>query len=285
VLPMLSSVPHENTYPKARQAAEKAMSLDDSLAEAHLAAAEVKLYSDWDFSGAEREFLRSLTLDSNYAQAHQWYAEFLSLMGRHSEAVAEIRAAQKLDPSSMIIYHQAGQVFQAARQYDEALKQFQKALQIQPGFGPTYGAVALTYRRQGRYPECVKAQMQANAYWDPSGTEVRDLKSVAHAYSDSGVRGFFLATLEFDKKHPPSRAAYRFAGDYAELEENDQALQWLQKSWEAREVEFLGVRNDPEFDRLRSDPRFQKLLQNAGLPRTTDINGTTAKQTNLQPPS
>src|SRR5258708_33577743 len=120
VSPMLSTVPRENAYLKARQAAAKAMQLDDSLAEAHLAAADVSLYSDWNFPIAARECKRTLDLDPDYAQAHQWYAEFLSLMGRHSEAIAEIQTAERLDPLSMIIYHQAGQVFQDARQYDRA---------------------------------------------------------------------------------------------------------------------------------------------------------------------
>jgi tetratricopeptide (TPR) repeat protein len=113
--------------------------------------AEVRLYLDWDFPDAEKEFKRALDLDPNDAQAHQWYAEFLSLMGRHSEARAEIETAQRLAPLSMIIYHQAGQIFQAARQYDKTLEQYGRALQIQPGFGPTYSAMAIAYRRQGNY--------------------------------------------------------------------------------------------------------------------------------------
>lgn len=121
---MLSTVPKESTYVKARQAAGRALKLDDSLAEAHLALAEINLYSDWDFPAAEKEFKRALELDSSNAQAHQWYAEFLSLVGRHAEAIAEIQTAEQLDPLAMIIYHQAGQVFQAARQYDKALEQY-----------------------------------------------------------------------------------------------------------------------------------------------------------------
>jgi DNA-binding winged helix-turn-helix (wHTH) protein/Tfp pilus assembly protein PilF len=265
VSPMLSTVPKESAYVKARQAATKAVQLDDSLAEAHLAMAEISLYSDWDFSAAEKEFKRALELDSSNAQAHQWYAEFLSLMGRHAEAIAEIQTAEQLDPLAMIIYHQAGQVFQAARQYDKALEQYRRALQIQPGFGPTYSAIALAYRRQGNYPAYLEAERQACLYWDAGGTSVGDVENVAKAYSDSGERGFLLAMVKFEKKHP--RATYYTAWSYAQLGDKEQAFRWLQKSFRAREIEILGVRNDPEFDSLRGDPRFQRLVQAIGLAR------------------
>lgn len=265
VYPMLSAVSKESAHVKARQAATKALQLDDSLAEAHLAMAEISLYSDWDFPAAEKEFKRALELDSSNAQAHQWYAEFLSLMGRHAEAIAEIQTAEKLDPLAMIIYHQAGQVFQAARQYDQALEQYRRALQVQPGFGPTYSEMAVAYRRQGHYEASLEADRQADLYWNPGGTSLRDLEKVARAYRKSGARGYRLAMLEFARKHPGP--TYHFAWDYAQLGDNEQALQWLQKSFQAREIEILGVRNDPEFDSLRSDPRFQQLVRAIGLAR------------------
>ncbi len=263
VLPMLSTVPRENAHLKARQAAEKAIALDDSLAGAHLAVAEVRLYDDWDFPGAEKEFKRTLELNPNYAQGHQWYAEFLSLMSRHSEAIAEIQTAQQLDPMSMIIYHQAGQIYRGARRYEEASEQYRKALQIQPGFGPTYSALAILYRRQRNYPANLDAQKQANSYWDPGGTVLQDLNMVAKAYSESGERGYGLAMVEFEKKHP-GPICYR-AWNYALLGDNEPALYWLHKSFEARELEILGLQNDPEFDSLRPDPRFQAIAKAIGF--------------------
>lgn len=267
VLPMLTVVPSDDAYPKARRAAEKAIALDDSVAAAHLAIAEIKLYSDWNFPAAEREFRRTLELDPNDAQAHQWYAEYLSLMGRQAEAIAEIHNAERLDPSSMIIHHQAGQIYQAARMYPEALLEYRRALMIQPGFGPTYSTIALAYRRQGRYAECLEAERQANLYWDPGGTAIRDLDRVADAYRKQGKMGFLRAALEVHKKHPGF--AYYFAHDYALLGENDDALRWLQKALDTRQSVILNLRNDPEFDRLRSDPRFQEIAQKVGLPEST----------------
>lgn len=276
VLPMLTTVPNDDAYLKARQAAEKAMALDDSVAQAHLATAEMKFYLEWNFPAAEKEFRRAIELDSSDAQTHQWYAEFLSLMGRHSEAIAEIQNAQRLDPSSMIIHHQAGQIFQAARMYPEALVEYKRALMIEPGFGPTYSAVALAYRRQARYAECLEADRQANLYWDPGGTAVKDLQRVADAYRSGGTRAFFRAILDFDKKHPGH--AYYFAHDYVLLGENDQALLWLQKALRAREPEILNLQNDPEFDRLRSDSRFQEIVKKVGLAPATDTPASLAKR-------
>ena len=262
VMPMLSTVPTYDTYQKARQAAEKALALDDSVAEAHLAAAEVKLYSDWNFAGAETEFRRALELDSNDAQAHQWYAEFLSLMGRHQKAISEIHVAQHLDPLSMIIHHQAGQIYQNARMYSEAYLEYRKALMIQPGFGPTYAAMMLAFRREGRYPECVEAQRQANRYWDPGETSIEDLKHMADA-SVRGKQAYLRAALEFNKKHPST--AYNAAFDYALLDENEEALQWLQRSLEVREPQIINLLNDPEFDHLRADARFQEIVKKVGV--------------------
>jgi YD repeat-containing protein len=262
VMPMLSTLPTDDSYLKARQAAEKALALNDSVAEGHLAAAELKLYSDRNFTGAETEFRRALELDSNDAQAHQWYAEFLSLMGRHQEALAEIHMAQHLDPLSMIIHHQAGQVYQNARMYPEALLEYRKTLMIQPGFGPTYAAMMLAFRRQGRYQESVEAQRQANRYWDPGETSSEDLKRLADA-SVRGKQAYLRAALEFNKKHPST--AYNAAFDYALLDENEKALQWLQTSLAAREPQIINLLNDPEFDRLKANPRVQEIARKVGL--------------------
>ena len=110
VMPLLSAVASEDAYANARRAADKAVALGDSVAQAHLAVAEVRLYLDWNFPKAEAEFRRAIELDNNYPQVHQWYAEYLSLMSRHPEAINEIQAALRLDPSSMIVHHQAGQI-------------------------------------------------------------------------------------------------------------------------------------------------------------------------------
>ena len=264
VLPMLTTVSSEDTTHKAQQAADKAIAIDNSVAQAHLARGEILLYSDWKFTEAEKEFRTALSLDSEDPQIHQWYAEFLSLMGRHSEAISEIQAAAHLDPSSMIVHHQAGQIYQSARMYREALQEYRRALMIQPGFGPTYSSIALAYRRLDQYADALEAERQANAYWEPGGTASKDLQAVVTAYRTGGKRGFLQATLEFNKKHPGF--AYYFAFDYALLGDNDRALQWLQKALDAHQALLLNMQNDPELDSLRGDPRFQAIVAKIGFP-------------------
>jgi DNA-binding winged helix-turn-helix (wHTH) protein len=276
VLPMLTTVSTEDAYLKARQAAEKAIALDDSLAQGHLAEAEIKLYCDWDFRGAEKEFRRALERDANDAQSHQWYAEFLSLMGRHHEAIAQIQTAEHLDPSSMIIHHQAGQVFQAARMYPSALQEYRQALMIQPGFGPTYSVMALAYLREGRYFDYVNAERQANQYWDPGGTAIKDLQTLADAYQTGGKRAFLRAKLEFSKKHPAR--PYQFSQEYARLGDSDQALLWLDKTLDVRHPDILNLRNDPEFDRLRSDLRYRDIVTKVGFPPIDPVVESQAKR-------
>ena len=188
--------------------------------------------------------------------------QFLSLMGQHQEAIAEIRTAQRLEPLSMIIHHQAGQIYQNARMYPEAFLEYRKTLMIQPGFGPTYAAMMLAFRRQGRYQECVGAQRQANRYWDPGETSSEDLKGLADA-STRGKQAYLRAALEFNRKHPST--AYNAAFDYVLLGEDEEALQQLKKSLETREPQIINLLNDPEFDHLRGDKRFQEIVEKIGL--------------------
>jgi TolB-like protein/DNA-binding winged helix-turn-helix (wHTH) protein/Tfp pilus assembly protein PilF len=122
VLPLLTAVPQEEAYPKAKQAADKALALDPSLAEAHTSSAYVRLYLNWDFDGADEGFRKAIELNPGYATAHQWYSELLSFQGRHAEAIAEIRKALELDPLSAVMHHRAGQTYQQAREYEQAIR-------------------------------------------------------------------------------------------------------------------------------------------------------------------
>lgn len=275
VMPLLSTVPIETSYTKARGSAARAVQLDDSVAQAHLAAAEVDFYGDWDFVAAEKEFARAIELDAIDAQAHQWYAEFLSITGRHREAIAQIHIAEQLDPSSMIIHHQAGQVFREARMYPEALEEYRTALMMQPGFGPTYAAIGVVYRRQERYRESLEALEQANLYWDPGGTAVQDLQRIAASYAASGKPALFRGLLQYDQKH--KGPAYDSAILHALIRNDAQTLQLLEKALADRRPEILNIGNDPEFDSLRTNPHFQEIVKAVGLPITTSGE-------NLEPP-
>ncbi len=273
VLPMLSTMSSAEVYPKARAAAAKAVSLDPQLGEAHISAADVKLYVDWDFASAEREFRRALELDPGNATAHQWYAEYLSLVGRHDEAIREILRAQELDPLSAVMYHQAGQIYQNARRYEDAVTQYQKALELDPNFHPASARLGDALRHQGKYREAAQAeseffQRHGVSFYSPA-TEGPDRPSnELRAYLTGGEKGYWRYRLDHHSKstlgHPGSM--YHLAIDYAQNGDLDHAIECLNRVYEAHANDILSIKVDVELDPLRSDPRFQELIRKVGLP-------------------
>src|SRR5439155_6636021 len=145
----------QNSFPKARQAAEQALALAPNLAEAHIALAEVRFYYEWDFSGAERDFRRALELKPNYATGRQWYGEFLSYLARHDEALAELQAARRLDPDSFIILFDLGKARYFARQYDEAIAELTQLLVRQPRFVSGHGLICASMTQKGEAGKAV----------------------------------------------------------------------------------------------------------------------------------
>jgi len=173
VLPMLTKVSQAEAFPKARDAAAKALTLDDSLADAHLSIAEIRLYQDWDFAEAEKEFKKTLDLNPNYSTGHQWYGEFLSLMARHEEAIRELQTALVLDPLSAVVHLQFGNSLQEARRYDLALDQYRESLR-DPQFYAPFEAISWIYRRQGKLVESIPPLRTAGQlYAKPDLTRAR----------------------------------------------------------------------------------------------------------------
>jgi TolB-like protein/DNA-binding winged helix-turn-helix (wHTH) protein/Tfp pilus assembly protein PilF len=268
VLPILTNFPQVEAFPKARDAAAKALALDDSLAEAHLAIAEVRLYQDWDFAGAEREFKKTLDLNPNYSTGHQWYGEFLSLMARHKEAIRELQAAAALDPLSAVVHLQYGNTLHQARQYDRALDQYHEALKIDPNFSPPFDAIHWTYRRQGKFMESIPPMRMAV---ERQGKFVKgDLMALVDqlpaAYSTGGRIAYLRQCIKIHEHY--GRHWLYLALDYADLGDRESALAALNKSYENRESELVGdLFVDPELDPLRSDSRFQELVKRVGFPQ------------------
>jgi TolB-like protein/DNA-binding winged helix-turn-helix (wHTH) protein/Tfp pilus assembly protein PilF len=262
VLPMLTTVSQAEAYPKARAAAGEAVTLDDSLAEAHLSIAEVKLYQDWDFAGAEKEFKKTLALNPNYSTGHQWYGEFLSLMARHQEAIRELQAALALDPLSAIVHLQYGNTLEEARQYDRALDQYHEALKIDPKFSPPFDAIHWTYRRQGKFIESIPPMRTAVQLWDAKGDLVALVDELPAAYSTGGRTAYLRQCVKIHKHF--GRPSFYLARDYADLGDWETARAELNRSYQNRESELLWLLIDPELDPLRSDPQFQELVKRVG---------------------
>jgi tetratricopeptide (TPR) repeat protein len=257
VQPMLTQAKEEETGQKARQAALKALSLDDSLAEAHLAIAEIDFYQDWNFVAAEKEFRRTLELNPNNATGHQWYGEFLSVFGRHEEAIRELETAVALDPLSAIVHHQAGQTLQQARLYDRAIREYQQALKLNPGLYVSYEAMYWAYRRQGKFEAASQVMQGASPYWQASQGMNVVIEQLSSAYARGGKTGFLRQSVEM---HRHFRDKWYLARDYIDLGEKERALQQLEQIFKSRQALELWILNDVEFDAIRSDPRFQSLV-------------------------
>jgi len=258
VLPMLTQAGMTESAQKASEAAQKALSLDDSLPEAHLAIAEIEFYQDWNFPGAEKEFRRTLELNPNYATGHQWYGEFLSVLGRPDEAINEVEAALALDPLAAVVHHQAGQTFQQARQYDRAIQEYRQALKLNPDFYVSYEALYWAYRRQGKFEAAIQAMQGASPYWRPEQGMSSQIGRLSAAYAQGGKEGFLRQSIEMHKRFRDGD--YYLARDYADLGDRESALQQLELSFKKGNQIVLWMRIDGELDPLRSDPRFQNLL-------------------------
>jgi len=245
----------EESLQKAKAAATRALEIDDTLAEAHASLGLIKAYYEHDNLGAEREFRRALELNPNYATAHHWYSDYLAMVDRPAEAMAEIRRAQELDPLSPIINTTLGERLYYARQYDEANEQFRRTLEIDPDFFLARNLLGLGYEQKGMYEEAIAEMTKAK---EQSGGGVRYLAALGHTYAVSGRGGDARKVLnELLKTGPES--SFELAVIYAGLGDKRQALEWLQRSHTKHSVGLLKA--DPRLDGLRSDPKFQDLLR------------------------
>jgi tetratricopeptide (TPR) repeat protein len=251
--------------PRAKAAAFKALEMDETLAEAHTSLGAARWGYDWDWVGAEQEFERAIELNPGYATAHKWYAEYLSRMGRHNEAIAEIRRAQELDPLSLTINASGAVVFVFARRYDEAVAECRRTLELNAGYYPAHVFLGGAYEQQKLYEQAISEYQKGIAL--EKGNPVCS-GSLARAYAAVGRRTEALKIISQLRGLSKRRyvSSYVIAHIYAALGDFDQACAWLEKAYEERTFELSNLNVDPRFDRLRSDPRFQALLRRMNFP-------------------
>ena len=265
-------LPPTDTLPNAKAAAEKALELDDSLAEAHAALAYATFF-DWDWPGAEREFKRAIELNPNSALSHNRYAECLKTRLRFNESIAEAQRALELDPLSPEIVSQLGNVHLMARRYDESIAQFQKALDLNPNLPVVRAMLALAYAMKRMYP-------QALAEYD----KIADQDKVTAAGNQfvAGMLGWIYAVSgrrtdalkiaqEFKDLSTHTYVDFYWSGViYAGLGDKDEAFRLLEKSYQEHGATLPYLAVDPFWYGMRSDPRYADLLRRIGLPQPAD---------------
>jgi TolB-like protein len=256
--------PHE-TFPKAAAAARKALELDETISDAHRALGAYKLNYEWNWPEAERELKRAIELDPNNDGAHSEYGSYLITIGRFDEAIAlRKRASDLAGPSAVPVIVNLANAYLVARQYEEAINHYQRALKLNPRYARGQVALGMAYAHMGKHEEALVEIKQAISLSD----DIRNIAALGYAYAVAGKRDEArkvindLAELSKQKYVSPSF----IAGIYANMGERDQAFAWLEKAYQERHpsMTFIGV--DQVFDPVRSDPRFADLMRRVRLP-------------------
>ncbi|HWQ36832.1 MAG TPA: protein kinase [Blastocatellia bacterium] len=258
-----NALPPREAFPKAREAATRALQLDNSLAEAHTALAFAAFIYDWDWEGAEREFKKAIELNPKYAPAWQWYASYLAVTGRHDEALAAAGKAKELDPLSLIVNAHLGRMLYYAGRYDEAIEQFQKTLALDPKFFAARRYIGQAYEEMGRYDDAIRELNQA-VKLSGGGALVRG--ELGHAYAAAGRKEEARRIIaELRTASSQQGLSFLIAVIYAGLGEKDEAFEALEQAYAEKADRMAYLQVDPRLKNLRSDPRYTDLLQRIGL--------------------
>ena len=269
--PVVGAMTTMESMPKAREAAQRAINLDPSLAAGHSTLGFVLAHYDFDWPAAEREYLRALDLNPNDAYAHLFYSNsYLSPLGRHAEAIAEMQKAVAIDPFSAPVQSFLGRTYIWARQYDKAQAQFRKCAEMFPGFAIDHERLAQLLAFLGKFEDAIAEDTRARLL---SGEEehsaLQKEAALRHAWSTGGSRGYWEQLLEFTQLpvNPPEtyNSPFGTAILYAQLGEKSKALDSLEKAFDQRSLSMTELAIEPSFDAIRPDPRFQTLLRRTGL--------------------
>jgi serine/threonine protein kinase len=257
--------PPEKAYPKAKTAALKALEIDNRLAEAHSSLAAILDDYDWDFVGAEKEYTRAIELNPAYATAHHWYAFLLSTLGRHEEAIKEIKTARNLDPLAPRIAANVGLILYLARRYDQALEELKRAVEVDPSHGAIYNYLGWVYEAMGKYEEAIQSYLRGIEL--EGGSKDRST-GLACCYALMGkreeARKILNNIIEYSRQNFVSPES--IAETYAALGERDQVFTWLEKAFRERGSGLnYYLKGNHRFGPVRSDPRFAELVKRIGL--------------------
>ena len=258
------SSPHV-VCPKAREAAEKALELDEGLPEAHNSLAAVRHLYYWDWPGSEQEFRRALELDRNCAVAHHWYAVLLSLLQRHEEAIAQVLAARDLDPLSLVVNAFVGFIYMKAGRHDRAIEACRQAIELDPNNPFGHWLLARGLDAGGKLDEALGQSHEAAKQ---SGNSLPYVSHLGYAYARVGDRLAACNVLEqlTERSMTEYVSPFDFALIYSALDEKELAIEWLKKAFQERNSRLVAEFRGPVFGGLQFDTTFQDLTRRFGLP-------------------
>ena len=258
------AMPPHAVMPKAKWAAQKALEIDDQLAEAHTSLAHVLGFYDWDWDAAEREFERAIDLNPKYAFAHHWYAIFLAAMGRLDSAIASELRALELEPLSLVINKNVGTIYYYARRYEESYAQYERALALDPDFARTHIFLGFAHHTTGKLDEAIDELHKGLAL---SGDSVVVLSTLGYALAAGGRKAEAREVLDA----LATRATTQYVPSFGQalihvgLGETDRAFDYLERAYDERSSWLVSLKVEPLLDPIRSDPRFTDLMRRVGL--------------------
>jgi serine/threonine protein kinase/Flp pilus assembly protein TadD len=264
VLNEYAGTPSSETLPQSRSYAERALTIDGQLAEAH---ATLGLINDgsWQWGDAEKEFKRAIELSPKYPTAYHWYSVLLKDVGRNDEAAAMIKRAQELDPLSSVIAVNVSRMYQLQNNHEASIENSLKLIELDPNFAPAYEYLALSYLKRGRNAEAIAAAEKAVDLSNRSGISLGDL---GYVYALVGKRAEAIEKIkELEEKYTRKEAIGQYlAAVYVGLGDKDKAFEWLEKDFQARNGKLVEIRWQLQFEPLYDDPRYKDLLKRMGLP-------------------
>jgi tetratricopeptide (TPR) repeat protein len=262
-----SRMPPNEAYPRAEAAAKRAIALDDSLSGAHSALGFVDFYWLWDVAGAQREFVRALTLDPNSVNAHHWYSTYLLHLGRYVESLEEIERAQKLDPNSTSILADKGLVLFHSGQTQQAAVLLKQLVAAEPDFLSPHNYLATVHLGQGEYPQYLAERRKAAALLhDQARLDI--VTAGEKGLARGGAQGMWRAMLKEQQRlrADGKESAYNLARTCALLGRKQAALDYLRTAYQQHETELVSMRVDEALLSLHDEPRFREILTQVGLP-------------------
>ena len=264
LLHQYTGVPSIETYPKAKASALKALEIDPNIGEAHISIAYALTEHFWDWEAAGAEYKKGLELSPNYATGHQWYAEYLTNMGRYDEAKKEIKIARELDPLSLVILWVESFVYNFSGEIESARRFMDINIDLYLDYSQMYYNKANLHLSEGEYEAAAQMYLKGN---EIDNIPAEDLEAYREAVKLYGVNGLFKVFLESDIERDPMNS-YRVAKDYYVLGDYERSLDWFERAMEERNYQMIQINQDPLLSdpEFRSNPRFQTILKKMNFP-------------------